>query len=1477
MRHIELAKSKPRRGFRFGYGVTVPAAALLAVYCFLVLAANSGVGTRATVQIADKALPGSLIAEDLSVSPLLNRFVARNVSLLDGEGREVIFASTFRCEIDLSTLILGQLAFEQCLIGDGRVLVQEQLDGRIGIAAAFTRLDRNKGPRFGQMPLRWDHVDLYNIDVLVNIDDLSLLFRETSAVNATIRLDDNGFLMESDRIRSTGGRILLSERLLGFGPGPSNEASLRWEIERYQDPWKAIMRPLPTPEVGQRAALDMPLHLFDMHDIVWRKEDVNFGALQLEADDIVAKAAGYINFLPETPTLPPNERGTISFDGEAEIKFTAENKFLDFILPGVVRTLPGYDPQNTVKPMMMRTWGNIRFAQASTRLAIRDVEAMGWRLDRFDADVTLDQGKLRILPGASAWLWDGLITGDASFEPKTGLWDARLCMENIDFHAFADPLRILIAGAPPDWMLARASTQPSRCLPGRAAGVVLHGDMSSKASFDRDPARLLPADAPLQDAYLVADHASVALEWPRGIENTPVRRATVEAAGYLDQRGVFHIDPTKGVQIQSTGANVVAHGKFDTMTGAINQVRARVHIQNLHPWLLAAGMTTVPETGQLHANLRFAGDMSAPRIVGGDMRIEIPPGDIRIPSMQTSFTLSENENGIQLGNFSLSSPAGQISGSGVVNLFVDGNLFRPRANPTMNLKLEADGVDLGLLPFDMDIDGSLVRGDFSVSGSLQRPAMDGDFLFTGLRVANESFDIVQGRIGMQGSSIALRDLDVIRGKGRIRGAVDYDTRRGEVSLHAEGRRLRLREFNTLRDAGDLDGDLRFDVTAQGTLNHFAITGSTIIENFVVEGMPLGAASIVWNTEDDTIFGSGLIGKDLSVAIEVPRTLQTASIHGWFRQFPITDYLPELQEAFGGSRTTGEVQAQFDLRDNRNQLTFDKMTMLVSLDELDLRVGGYRTLGLRDSYCVPILGNCKRPAVAIQIANTPQGLDNRILIRDFSIGADNRFVDLDGQLDNGQVQGRLQGELDLALLRLLPDLIVDAEGYATIDIDAKGDVSDPDLNGTILVQNAYIAPRGLGTTMYLRSLRMLVVDDKLLIPDSPAPSLTGSIFGGDLAVSGAIGLQGFIPNSFDLNAKVQSLAYRIPNELNITLNADVQVAAGEIADSMTWSIGGDVEIIDGRYYKDINIFAESFSIGGIGRSVEVFTQPIWITNPIIRDMAADLSVTGRDRLRVVSKIANAELNIELKTDLRITGRLGQMAVTGEMRMLDNSRVYYGDRRFQFANGTLLFDGFIDEIGFPWPLMDARLETEFKSTCATRRLGTLDSTQTSSNLVRTTEVNPTIFMTVDVQGRLPLDMTFNLESSPYYDQRDQLSLIVTGCSVDELTGGDGSAPTLEFVFRPVISIVETSVEERFNIDDVDLIPAPGGTVDILVEDEVSERLTWTMDATVGSGSTTRQSLSGRLTIRNGLQLELLQESNTQTPFSLNGGLRFRWRLE
>lgn len=1473
---IELEKRHKPRRFRFGYGVTVPAVLILAVYLFLVLSANSGVGTRFVVRMADAALPGSLEVEDLAVQPSLTRVLARHLILRDPEGREVISAENFQCDIRIVPLILNRVHMENCRVAGGRVLVQEQRDGRLGIAAAFTKLDRNKAPRFEQTPLRFDNVDLYNVDVLVNLDDLALLFKDTHAIAADILVANDGFDMFAERILSQGGRIFLSERILGFGPGPSNKESLAWEVLRMQQPWKTMETPYPHTLDPRNGGLDIPIDHFDVRNVDWQREEVRMRAASLHAGDIKALVHGWIQFLPETPTLPKKDRGVVSFDGLAKLEFTADSPFLDFILPQTIRSAVRERSEQTLQPLVLQTYGNIDFAEGAIQASLRDLNILGWSLTRFDGRISLHDGQLRLHPGASAYFWDGLVSGDANFEPKTGLWDARLCLDDIDFEALARPLRRIIAGEVPDWMQARISTRPARCTSPTNAGLVLHGDLTSKAGFRRDPARMLPADRPLQDPMIVAEHAAVHIAWKHGIKNTPLRSATIEAAGYLDQRGVFHIDGARGVNMRGAGADLRLSGDFDSMDSTLKGVTADINIQNIGPWMHAAGVQHPPEKGTLKAKIDLDGTVGDPEAQRADIRIDMPPDNLQYPEFKSRIVLEQHRDAHRIRDFSFDSPIGELQASGTIRAFENRSLMRPRAVPNVDVNLHADMLDLGLIPMETDADGRLVTGDFHIQGPVSNPFINGTFLFDNVRVAGEAFDIVQGKLRHHGDDLELEELELIRGKGRTRGHVRYNTRTQWVDLRAAGQRMRLRDFTAFRDAKDLGGVLRFDVDAQGNLDDLQLHGSTIVDELRIKGRDLGSAVLAWDTDENIIHGTGLVGRDIHVSITAPSSLESAHVESWFRNFPITDYLPELKEAFDGSQVTGEMLADIRIGRSGRALQLEAIDAVLPLDDLQLLVGD-RTLALREPDCRSTDASCPRPQFTLRAHTQDGSLQPEVTLSNIEIGADGHYVSIDGAVDPQRVNMRAHGDLDLALLRLIPDLIVDAEGIAHLNIEAAGPVNDPTIGGYIGIQDALIAPRDLGTSLIIDHVLMEVQNDRIVIAPDAEHALRGTLFNGDLRLYGAIGLDGLIPKSLDLMIATTGLAYRIPDALNIILNTDLQLTVQDISDDQSWAVAGDVEIVEGRYYRDVNLLSDNFSIGGIGRSIDVFTQPIWQTNPIIRNLQTNLNISGRDRLKLVNSIANAELHLEFKTDLKLTGPLGNMHLTGEMTLLDKSRVYYGDRRFDVSDGALLFDGFIDDQGIPWPFIDTRLETEFKSRCASRRRGTLDATQTRSTLVRTIDETPTIYMNVEVQGRLPLDINYNMESQPSYDQRDQISLIVTGCSVDELMAGNGSAPGLELLFRPVISLVERNVEERFNIDDVDLIPTPGGNADILVEDEVSDRLTWTLDATIGSGEATRQALSGRLTIRNGLQLELLQQSNTTNPFSVSGGLRFRWRLE
>ncbi|MFT6399407.1 MAG: hypothetical protein ACJAYU_004172, partial [Bradymonadia bacterium] len=103
------------------------------------------------------------------------------------------------------------------------------------------------------------------------------------------------------------------------------------------------------------------------------------------------------------------------------------------------------------------------------------------------------------------------------------------------------------------------------------------------------------------------------------------------------------------------------------------------------------------------------------------------------------------------------------------------------------------------------------------------------------------------------------------------------------------------------------------------------------------------------------------------------------------------------------------------------------------------------------------------------------------------------------------------------------------------------------------------------------------------------------------------------------------------------------------------------------------------------------------------------------------------------------------------------------------------------------------------------------------------------------------------------------------------------TLGAILAPVIDVVERNVEERLDLDEVDLIPTTQGSAGITIEDEVSERFTWGLDAIVGSESTgNRQVIRGEYRLFDWLLVEVQEETSRDETITVDTGFRFRLRL-
>jgi hypothetical protein len=1451
---IEPDKPKRRATLRLGYGVLAPIVTVIAVYLFVFLATNSHFGSDWIKKRVNEALPGSIDFEYVEIQPSLNRVHAWGLQFFDTTGQPVIEVRRAECSIDLTGMLFNRYELNRCEASDGQVLVGVKPDGHLGIVRTFSPRERSKSARKARPDLIFDGVTIEDVDVLVNLNNLMLRFDDAQTQDAFITVDEKGFYMETERLMATGGRWVFSPRLLGFGSGKSNLATLAWSALRMVDPWKAAHTDYPEPAEDSRGPLDVPLHSLDLRGLEWEREWIEFDEGYVRAADVTVAGSAWLQFIPEQPRLAPGESGVLSYDGEATLHFTPDSPVLDFFLPGVVSTAEDGHAESAIKPLQFDGYGNIRIFDGSTELHAEELNVFGWQLDRFDGNIGIRAGRLGIDGIAEAELWGGMVSGKGWIEPSNGAWSADLCLRNVRLERFLGAFPTL--ELPDDVRNARVRTIPSRCNDAFDAPIEMSGNLTSKALFQMDPARETRADNFIEDTMWRMDLERLQITWDERPIRMPGRQVLLSGSARLDQRGYVHVPAEVGQQplvVRADEDTARFEGVVDIIRGQFEDAVVDLQTGETSLWAEAYWLPKFPKGVTLDSRLELSGSVFNPMLEGGRLEIQRDVTDASSPAFSFQAGLERDGLRHRIEEFKIDSEAGTVDVTGFLTLFANG-IFQRMTNPSGELEVRVRDLNLDMLPVDLPISTRITAFDGTWSGTLANPEATADLKTSDGFIAGEPFDSIETSARWDGRVLDVEGFRLRKGSGDILGDVSINTREKSVSGQFSGNNFRLSDLQTLVAAGvSPDGIAKFSLHLDGTLRRPDIYGSVVVERLRMLDRRIGTTSFVIDTWENTVHATGTFNGLVDTELRYQHGGDEIQVASTFQRLPLGRLLPSIEGGFARSWLSGQVHTTVQPGSPVNV----QSDIVVSEAHLNAEERVF---------------HLEEPAVA-EVDFDGSGYSYEV--KPFAISDGERQLVASGSRSSGgALDASLRGEVDLALLQLFPDLIADASGTARVDATIRGLVGELTTEGSVGVDDIQITPRGLGTTLRVDSGSFELLGDRVVIPDERP--IRGEIYGGDLILSGVAEFADLQLGELVLNANFSGATYRIPDQLVMTLNGALQITNEDLASPRGWAVGGNVEIVDGRYYRDFDIFSDLFSIGGIGRTVSQFESPIWIENPDVGAIDLDLSVTGRDRLFIVSSISNAELDLEMKTDLSITGPLAEMDVEGEMEMLEDSRVLYSGRRFDVGDGVFLFTGYRDDQGIPWPQIDMEMETELRSTCTSRRRGTLDTTASEDLVGQRVEESQSIFITVDVEGRLPVDLTFGLDSTPFYDQRDQLALILTGCPVDALTGGSGAAPTLEIVFRPVIDIVERNVEDRFNLDDVDLVPTPEGNAEILVEDEVSERLIWTLNARVGTDEETEQTVTGRYSLFDWMILELLEQTGREQPLTIDGGIRFRVRL-
>jgi len=1438
-----------------------PVMLLVALYSFVLLTLNSQFGATLLLEVVDDVIPGRIEARHLEIHPSLLRVDIHGAHVLDEHGTPILDLHTVGCSVRAQSVFLGGLHLDDCTGHTGRALLMEDYDWYLTLVKAFTGTWRKKKRVRNPLRVVFHNMDLRDVDVLIQLSDMMMLFEGVSATGYA----DTGPPRADVRLSATigSGRMIMSERMFALGPGKHSIEQVEWEVLRRTQPWRAAYAPIPARAGLGPGPLDLTFGPSHLRDFDWKRDDFTIGDLHIAGHDVDIRAAGHVRIVPERPKLPRRERGQIWYDGQATLQFPANTRLFDYFFPGLIDPIDG---ETLIEPITFDGAGNVRFYDGmESRLQVRAMSLLGWRIDEADIGLQIHNGYAELLPDSRVSAWGGELTGSGWMIPAQGTWGLNLCANDLRadelVRPFADPDGSAIA----EWLDLTVRSTPATCTAGEPAGIQLQGDLTRKA-LEVAPAWTTPLSSAIQPPMLTGDARNLTLSWDAAPMGLPFRALNLTLTAALSQRGIVTLidaDGRPGLRASGGASSASVMGSIDTVNGTIPELTVQLNTGALQEWLGAFGVTAAPTAMTASASAVVTGPLVSPQVQRIRVTVDKPVRDEVFPDFRFDAEAHVQGGDLIIRSAELRSSVGQATSAGQLGLF-GSSVFDLRDNPGFRLGVQVPSLRLGRL-FPFLGNGATAQGDFRVSGTADAPRVDATALeVRDLSVFGEAIDLIRtSSASASNDGVELDDLEIRKAAGVMSGWFRWDRRASALDARLQGRDINLADFAILDATGlSFRGGVEFDVGVRRPRNDrdaTRVSGSLLVRDTEVNRYATGDLALIFDTDPEqaSVHVVGNIGADFMVDASVPLSGAPAELQFRFRHLSIADWWAGARDIVQRSDMEGELNLILDLFGDTGY------SGTLQVDRTDIDIDGRRFFAAR-----PL--RVRWTAVPDDAGQ----LQQTVAVEDIALGFDNRTLEGNALLvldqDNPTIDVDLAGDLDFSLLRFLPTLFVDAEGLARVQLRATGPLRAPIVDGQVQYETSSIAPRGLGTSILLDPGEFLVTSDRIIFPES-AP-LRGTVFGGEMEGWGEIGLRSLLPSSVDMNLFFSNVSYRVPEVVNVTLGGNARFTALELENYESWSLSGDIDILDGRFYQNFDILSGYFAFGSIGRSVEVFALPVWRTVEALRNMRADLSITGRDRLFVDSRVANAEMNLEMRTDLEIGGTFGNMDVRGEMEALGGSQIVYRGRTFETQNLFLRFEGDLDEYGYPMP----RLESELISTirpCVRRERDSFSATDPNARAagnIGTT--SSSVRITAFVEGLLPYELTFRLESTPFYDQRDQLSLILTGCTVDELTAAQAGAPTLDIVLRPVINLVERNVEERMNFDDVDLIPTTQGSAGILIQDEVSERFSWTLDATVGNGEDNRQIVRGSYKLFDWLIVEVQEQSNRQENIRIDTGVRF-----
>lgn len=743
-----------------------------------------------------------------------------------------------------------------------------------------------------------------------------------------------------------------------------------------------------------------------------------------------------------------------------------------------------------------------------------------------------------------------------------------------------------------------------------------------------------------------------------GTINTQFTAATVEAGSdrtpisgevaLQANNGLFQI---QRVDLQTPASRLQASGQFsfdgdsnlkvDFNSSDAGEIQ-RVAISS---GLLPGAEETLNQNGiELAGTLVFNGNVHG-KLTAPDFDGRVSLGSLVINNNEVgalSASISANQNELRVADGKLSERDGggiQFSviapRTGENNISVDATLDRANAN-----------VLLASLPLNKDIRMKLsdtqsdLSGHIAITGIPKAMVGSADLRLGAGRIAGEPFESIVARATFSGANVNLENVDLRLDAGRLIAKGTFNTETHLVDFNLTGQSLQLSRLAALTGVPALQTATgTADLTAHVAGNVFEKDFSSYQITFDAEGheatlggKAIGTLALVGRTENKQLnvtFTTGIFGPPqvVNVRVDLAKEGLPAAIDATLNAADLTKVLaiaaPNANVRLTG-RASGTIKASGNLLDEDENPSLEGLKGTAEFSELSFRV--------EDIALAAVAPFSVRLTATQVILDHTQFTGNGT-----NLSLDGGIAIAPGGKQNLSVEGRLN-------LRVLngfsPDFF--ASGTGDVAVRVTGTFEQPSIIGMASMSGAAVAVLMGNDRWQVSNVRSVL---RFNANQAQIESLTGTMGGGHVSVTGGALLDGLEVTRFTLNIHGDNVTAPFPQDFTSTLDADIEIRG----DSREQLISGTVDLRRAAYTKDIEL------ANLLSRREEAIEEGGEIA--LIRTARfAGLRVEGRNALVVKNNLADMVGSVSLQ----INGPVRNPIISGRITATSGTLNFRNDR-------------------------------------------------------------------------------------------------------------------------------------------------------------------------------------------------------------------------